>query len=401
MSKSSSTIGPVLIDSLEARFLCSAGDLDLKFGKAGLLTLNGSDGNTEANAVAVQADGKLLVAAGKRPNFPYVTITRYLANGKRDPTFATDGRILLTDSQFISGGLFIQSDGKILTARYVKKKWSLVRYTNKGKPDTSFGDKGIAAGAKDRPTDIVQSGKKIYAVRYVSGFRLERYSLDGKLDSSFGVKGVVTTPFAFDQGSKSYCESVVVQPDGKVLVAGNANEHFAIARYETDGTLDASFGDGGKLVSNLPAMSEAITRIFVQPDGKILATGRNMGDWGYTYAMARYLPNGQVDPTFGRGGSVDTNVGASRPSVMQSDGKIIIVGTTVGAQTQDLIIARYNSNGSLDKSFGKKGKVQADFSEREDPRTVFLSAQDSRINVVVRSAQPQKGYLIEARYLAK
>src|SRR5437667_3355306 len=183
--------------------------------------------------------------------------------------------------------------------------------------------------------------------------RLEerRFLNVGGLDPSFGSGGKVVTDFSAgnDQGRQ-----VVVAQDGKILVIGNTNgpsgtgfQNFGLARYNPDGTLDGSFGTGGKVVTDFNNSFDFGLAVQIQSDGKILAAG--VGGSSTSFVMARYNANGTLDGTFGSGGKVVTTF-ASNPNVglgLQS-GKIILGGTTAG----NFEVARYNPNGSLDTTFG-------------------------------------------------
>lgn len=388
---------------LESRTLLAAGDLDPTLGGDGIVALDGSDGNTDQNFSIPQPDGKLLVIAGPRPNFAYVTLTRYYINGKRDLTFGSDGRIVF-DPKIVSGaagGLAIQSNGSILIgAQLAYGGYGMLRCTAAGKLEPTFGKNGVAARGDNRIIWITTAFNRIVTARYRSGFEVNRYTLSGRADKNFGAAGTVLTPWKFSWGSKAYCEHALFQPDGKLIVSGNANEAFALARYTWNGELDPTFdGDGKKSVHF--TWSQAITRVFLLPDGRILAGGRAMSDLGYTYAFARLYPNGKGDKTFNGTGTLITDIGASRPFTLQSDGKLILAGTTTQAGTgvDDVIIARYNANGSPDHTFGSGGRLRMDFYGDDNPQTLYTQPNDGKIVLISRSVRPKKAYLIVSRYL--
>src|SRR4029453_14887797 len=162
-------------------------------------------------------------------------------------------------------------------------------------------------------------------------------NIDGTLDRSFGAGGKVSTDFGLLQQGYSFAlaHSLALQPDGRIVVAGeatfgtfNAQADFALARYNSDGTLDSSFGTGGKVTTNVGGGRGVVSSIAVQPDGKIVAGGFARFD----FALARYTPSGTVDASFGTGGEVTTNIGGLPDGVntiaLEPDGKIIAVALT-------------------------------------------------------------------------
>src|SRR3954453_23200558 len=161
--------------------------------------------------------------------------------------------------------------------------------------------------------------------------------VDGELDPAFGAGGVVMTDF---NSSTDLANAVALQPDGKLVAAGNtytdndfSNQDFAIARYNIDGSLDASFGTNGKVTTDFPGLVAAISAVVVQPDGKIVVAGGAYPLFTFTgdFKVARYNPDGTLDTSFGNGGIVTTAFpgdGSFAFAVaLQSDGKIIAAGT--------------------------------------------------------------------------
>lgn len=238
-------------------------------------------------------------------------------------------------------------------------------FDSDGAVTTNFGslDEGInavAIQADDRK--IVVAGFSFNGADH--DFALARYNWDGSLDAGFGTDGILTTSFG---SGNDIAYSVALQPDGKIVVAGasdnGSDNDFALARYNSDGTLDAAFGIAGKLTTNLESYSEDEARaIAIQADGKIVIAGRR-----HLWAvLLRYHPNGDLDDSFGSGGIVRDNAYASAYSIaMQPDGKIVAGGYSADGPTYDFALARYNSNGTLDNSFSTDGGVVTDFSKTE------------------------------------
>jgi uncharacterized delta-60 repeat protein len=188
----------------------------------------------------------------------------------------------------------------------------------------------------------------------------------GALDPTFGTGGEVTTDF----GGSDSAEAVGIQSDGKIVTAGSTFsgglQHFVLARYNADGNLDSSFGSGGKVTTDFGGF-DAASALVIQPDGRIVAAGRGSGD----FALARYNADGSLDPTFGSGGKVTTDFGGSDDAfgvALQADGKIV----AAGQGGSDFGLARYNADGSLDPTFGSGSRVTTDLGGFEDAIAVAL-----------------------------
>jgi uncharacterized delta-60 repeat protein len=267
-----------------------------------------------------------------------------------------------------------------------------------GDLDTSFGTGGkvttpIGSGNDEAWSVVLQSDGKIIAAGYShnganNDFAVARYNADGSLDTSFGTGGKVTTPIG-SENDTAY--SVVLQSDGKIVAVGNShngtNFDFAVARYNADGSLDTSFGTGGKVTTPIGSISETAYSVAVQSDGKIIAAGSAYIISGTDFAVVRYNADGSLDTSFDTDGIVTTQIGSgtdeAKSVVLQSDGKIILAGYSVGTN-RDFAVARYNADGSLDTSFDTDGKVT----------TLIRSANDEAYSVVLQS----DGKIIAAGY---
>jgi len=227
-----------------------------------------------------------------------------------------------------------------------------------GKALTSFaGVDSIASGV------VVDSGGRVVAAGYVStdggdDFALVRYAPDGSLDPTFGGDGRVRTAW----GDRAFGFAVAMQPDGKIVVAGqvdveNEDSHFALARYLPDGTLDPTFGGDGKVTTSYRDQATALG-VAVQPDGTIVGAGWVWSlERGFRIALARYLPDGTLDPTFGNGGRVVSRFDGSSEAhavTVQSDGKIVVFGAPA--------VVRYQPDGTLDPTFGQGGMASTDLT---------------------------------------
>jgi uncharacterized delta-60 repeat protein len=256
-----------------------------------------------------------------------------------------------------------------------------------GDLDPTFGTGGMVTTDINRSTDIanavaVQSDGKLIVVGQTyknndfSGedFVVTRYNTDGTLDNTFGRSGKVRTDFP---GLAAVPSAVVIQTDGKIVVAGGAFPLFTflgdikIVRYNPNGSLDTSFGVGGIVTTTFPEGSYAFD-VALQPDGKIVAAGTVFvnfipGEQSDTdFALARYNSDGSLDTTFGNGGTVTTDFFGNEDDafsvLIQTDGKIVAVGSANNpASYYDFAAVRYLSNGTMDTTFGVAGKVSTDF----------------------------------------
>ena len=258
-----------------------------------------------------------------------------------------------------------------------------------GDLDTSFGTGGKVTTAIGSADDtaysvVLQSDGKIIAVGQSDNgantdFAVVRYNADGSLDTSFGSGGKVTTAIG---SSNDNARSVVLQSDGKIVVVGNSWSSaydFAVVRYNADGSLDTSFGSGGKVTTQVGgSLSDTAYSVVLQSDGKIIVAGASDSD----FAVVRYNANGSLDTSFGSGGKVTTPIGSSSDDansvVLQSDGKIIVAGFSNGA-TRDFAVVRYNANGSLDTSFDTDGIVTTPIGSGTDEANSVVLQSDGKI----------------------
>jgi uncharacterized delta-60 repeat protein len=308
------------------------GTIDTSFGQGkGFVTTDINGMSDSGGAVAIQTDGKIIVAGwtenGSNPNFtPHhsVAIVRYNADGSLDASFGNGGKVTSALSADRAEGydIAVQPDGKIIVAG----KWN---------------------------------------ISFQTDFLLLRYNSNGTPDSSFGNGGVVTTAFSSDI---DIVYSVLLQPDGKIIaggVVGNPNGFvFGLARYNSDGSLDTSFGTGGKVTTAFPENGAGISSLALQPDGRIVAVGDDNAD---SFALARYNTNGTLDTSFGAGGEVityfPTSGGSGRNPAQAYAGKVESNGQIIagGYDNNYAALVRYNTNGAIDSTFGTGGEVKTDY----------------------------------------
>jgi uncharacterized delta-60 repeat protein len=372
----------VVLDS----FVPSRGVLDPSFGEDGIVSTNfGPYAVAAINDLALQPDGKI-VAAGHTEvtdyyNFNF-TLARYNLDGSLDGSFGEGGSVM-TDITFYDSAeaVVIQPDGKILAAglaldieTYLIDAVLLVRYHPDGSLDAGFGDGGLVLsdfGSTGRARDLAlqQDGKILVVGESGDDFLLARYTPDGLLDASFDGDGWVTAGFSQEE---DYATSLLVQPDGRILVGGVARPggswYYALARYNMDGSLDPSFdGDGTRIVTEMQCGYVHSHTLALQPDGKMIVVC-NSADTS-DFILARINPDGSLDAGFGEAGLVRTDWGGLESPTclaLQPDGKIIAAGfVTAHGSGYSFILARYHPDGSLDESFGYYGQVMTDIAPQD------------------------------------
>ncbi|MHC1763940.1 MAG: choice-of-anchor D domain-containing protein [Verrucomicrobiia bacterium] len=396
--------------------------MDSAFGNGGNAIAALSEGSARGNSLAVQRDGKIVVAGsydtGARLEF---ALARYLPDGKLDPAFGTLG-VVTTD--FGSGkneaySVALQGDGKIVAAGYAwngfNYQLAVARYGAEGKLDTTFGGDGKVTTAVGNQNDVGQSvrvqndGRILVAGHSYNGtnndFALVRYEPDGRLDTSFGNGGKVSTSVGSDHDE---IRSAAIQTDGKIVVAGSSrkatDDDIALARYHANGTLDTEFGNGGKVVTSIGSYNDFGYGLVLQNDGKIVVGGYTFNGSDTDFALLRFRADGVRDTAFGNDGLVQTPIGKygdfGLGLALQSDGKLIVGGYSVGNGNYDFALARYLADGKLDTAFGNGGKLTTMVGNGNDVGTSVAVQPDGKILVAGYSddAAGRSGFAL-VRYL--
>lgn len=386
--------------------LNSDGSLDVTFGTGGLTTVDflSSRKQDAAAAVAIQGDKIVVVGNSVVPNgresSSVFAAARLNAEGSLDTSFGNDnGRIAMSPG-FMPGycnSVVILGD-KILLGGAGDPTYhsiALTRLVNDGEVDTTFGSGGRTI-YNYGPTlydnavgPIAMQGDKIVAVCSTAqggtrgiDFGVARFNANGSLDTSFGSAGRRT--ISFDTGSE-YAWSVAVQPDGKIVAAGysdNAEGDFAVARLTSNGSLDPTFSSDGKDVTDIGRSADELVdgsqSVAVQPDGKIVVLGSAYTGpvTGQDFAVARYLSDGALDPTFGVNGRVTLDFGSQFDAgwgvAVAPNGKIVLVGYSAVSTGQDFAIAVLNPDGSPDAGFGPGGRRLVNVLEYDRGRGVAV-----------------------------
>ncbi|MEJ2210223.1 MAG: hypothetical protein P8129_14475, partial [Anaerolineae bacterium] len=372
--------GPGAAAAAPAGPAAAAGNLDAAFGSGGLVTTTiGLRAN--AHAVAVQSDGKIVVA-GSHISPDYETgaaLARYTPEGALDAGFGAGGLVTVPDTPgtvAVCRAVALQSDGKIVCAGFSASGGTssllLARYTASGHLDPAFGAGGLvttalnsqaaAAAVVVQPDGkIVVAGDTRDALNDSLGFALARYLPAGGLDPAFGSGGIVVTPAG---GNWDAAYALLLLPDGEIVAGGRAGSNgvteFALARYTPGGVLDPAFGSGGIATTALGGYN-VLSALDRQSGGQIVAAGLHDAGAGEQAALARFTAAGAPDPTFGSGGTALTLVGpvgspAADALVLPGDG-IVVAGSSHTAAGSDLMLLRYTPGGQLDPDFGAGGVV--------------------------------------------
>jgi uncharacterized delta-60 repeat protein len=356
------------------------GDLDPTFGTDGKVVTDFNNSTDWLSRIAVQPDGKIVAIGDTHPSHRGA-LARYNPDGTLDATFGDGGKVItVASARESASGLLLLPDGKIMISGSIgfptefDTSFALLRFNSDGSVDPTFGNGGTvmtninndydAAYALALQADgkIVAAGKRGIQFNPTEqrkgNVALARYNPDGSLDTTFGNGGKVVNDFG--QGLESYAIDVVIQPDGRIIIAGESAYAFLVARYDSNGTLDTTFGNGGFREINFGNLSWDHGRdLLLQADGKIIVVGIAEINSPYdSFAVARFNPDGSLDQSFGNGGKVVmVDEGDLEAGVLQSDGKLIVLGDN----SASFKLLRFNGDGSLDSSFGSEGIVTTTF----------------------------------------
>lgn len=358
----------VITSEREVLRYSSTGILDSRFGSGGVLDIGGT-----IYSARLQADGKFLIGGTFLGEFG---LKRFMPDGQLDVSFSLDGMALIPigPSTDVATDSVLQRDGKLVVVGSSQRGLAVARYASSGQLDTTFAGDGTAVfrltplTVEASATSVaVQSDGKIVVTGWVRRFlqtstdtdmAVMRLNSDGSLDTGFAGVGYRT----IDAGVAAEANSLLLLPGGKILIAGTAfNGQATLMRLNRDGSFDTSFGGDG--IVSVSTANSVINRLVLQSDGKILAGGfiaTNTATYPRGMLLMRFNASGGLDSTFGIGGRVTDYGGAFRnvsDLALTSTGQIIVVGDTrkiprYGAEVSDMAVRRYNSDGTLDLSFG-------------------------------------------------
>ena len=388
--------------AIVVRYL-SDGTLDTSFGASGKAVAPFGDSNP-GYALALQADGKILLGGEVGGD---LAVTRFNSSGTLDTGFGSGGSARMWVGQSAEvRAVLVQPDGRIVLVG----PQAVARLTASGQPDGTFGPPSGFVIDKGGYAAVLESDGRIVVAGYTTGpsygsigdFRLNRLMPDGSADASFGTGGEAVT--AVEAAYPDAAFALVRTLDGKYAAGGFGTyqglvDRFAVVRYLPNGKRDASWGAAAVARASPGNSDDQMFGVAIQPDGMVLGVGQtfNAGNASYDLALARFLPSGLPDPTFGAGGRVVTALSpyneAALAVAVQPDGKIVVAGYTYGsgAGTADFLVVRCLADGSLDTSFGGAGSVLIDFAGSDDRAVAVALRPDGRI--VVGGSAAVSGFL--------
>ena len=399
---------PALLAAVAVSFVaCNAGTatggIDTSFAGTGFAITSFGTGDDEAFAVAVQSDGKI-VAAGRVTDATGgkdFGIARYLSDGTIDTAFGGTGQVTLDFSLGLDEvrAVAIQTDGRMVVAGTTTSgtvsRVALARFLTDGTADTSFGGGGKvsvalgAAGDTGRGVAIQSDGKILVSGTTVVGannaFLLARYNADGSPDTTFNL-GASFRSFALGNGNDQGTGMSLLRT-GATVVSGSArfgpvnHTRFAVAKFTSTGTVDTTFGLSGFNAVNfgsnpgtgadtqIVASNDIANAIATLSDGSLILAGTSNDGTSDRFGVAKYAANGELDSTFGTAGLVIVSFGpgnaAGRAAAVLSDRALYVAGnfngTSNGTSTRALAVARLSATGTVDRSFGSNGIVLTEF----------------------------------------
>jgi len=375
----------------------AAGGLDPTFGEGGKVVVRPPAESGEwPGGQAVQPNGDIVVAGTAAPaRYGYVfLLLRFLPDGRLDPAFGTGGRVwtdLVTLATPLRGAVTgdvalgsstasavaVQPDGKIVVGGSTQSggstAFAVLRYLPDGRPDPSFGSDGLALTDFDPATNdaitalaLLPDGRILAAGAAGDAAALARYLPDGRLDPSFGGgrNGTVTTGHGLLNAL-----DLAVEPGGTLLIAGQAGTpggpfDIGLARYSADGVLDPGFGHGGVMTTDLGSTGEWPAGVAPGPGGTIVVGASS----GSSFVVLRYTRNGRLDPAFGTGGvsRAGPDIGGAHAMVALPDHRVVLIGERLAGEWREVALARYLAGGALDPGFGAGGVVGTDVTPGHD-----------------------------------
>lgn len=403
------------------------GSLDTSFG-AGASNLPGSvvlpvgESDDYAYAMATQPDGKVLLAGRAAEHLGDFAVVRLERDGRLDTSFGTGGKVMtdFAGAAETAYAIAVQADGKILVAGTTQsaasgQDFALVRYLPGGELDASFGTGGKVVTALSNDADtayalLVGADGRIFVGGDANSgasatgldFALAAYSADGKLQWK------TITPVSGGSGRDSIYSLARQEIDGKTfLVAAGGEGDFAVARYSLEGALDASFGKGGRIAPPFASAIGAARAVAVDASGRLVVAGHR----GHDFALVRLDRAGVLDPTFGDQGKVITEVSRdnwdeAQALAIESDGNLVVGGWTYegASSSANFVLARYDATGKLDPVFGGTGVVVSEIATKgkTDSASAIVLQADERVPatrvLVSGSASSSSSEFAVARY---
>jgi uncharacterized delta-60 repeat protein len=408
--------------------MCQPGTLDSDFNANGIVTTPFGNHDVLNGSALIQPDNKIVVAGSVYNSIDYdLALVRYNADGTLDNSFGINGKATASvgKSNDYSSCASLLDNRKILVGGYyndpVSLNMFLSRFNADGSLDSTFGIDGIDTVAFGTDDDVAYSmkvqpdGKILLSgfsyVDFSNHFALARFNSEGFPDNTFGTDGKVTTQVGV---SNDISYSMELQTDGKILLGGTSYDgmlyDFAVVRYNADGTLDSTFDVDGKVLTSINSTSSMGYALTIQNDGKILLAGDYDNDTYHNFAVVRYNADGTLDHSFSMDGKSTITIDGEHTNycdgmTLEQDGKIVVTGNsriTLGNDF-DICLVRFNTDGSVDTSFGTNGSVLQDINDHsEDSPWSVVMQPDGRI--VVAGIAGEGGFIsnnfVVLRYLS-
>jgi uncharacterized delta-60 repeat protein len=417
--------------------LAEGGVLDPTFGTNGIVVTDlGGSSDTAVNIV-LQPDGKIVMAAsGSSPS-----LVRYNTDGTLDTTFGTNGKVAVA----VSGAVALQTDGKLIVGGGIPGGVGLARYASNGALDTTFGTNGVVSVWETGDSNFqysfgdlaIQPDGKIVVISIQEAIGGNHVNcMIARLHEN-GVPEEDARSFFdesnFPESERNFCKAVALQSDGKIILSGHAEPNFTgmaiiLGRLMSGSatTLDPAFGTNGHgtVVTPIASFRHGRGALALQADGRIVIAGMthiDSSNVSENLVLARYNSNGTLDNTLGGSGIVITDLGQNEVGndlAIQNDGKIIVAGKRYNETASDVLLVRYNSDGSLDTSFGDAGKVISDLGGSDsalgmalqpDGKILATGAKDGdaalaryggtpppTMGATFRSKAPHDGWILES-----
>jgi uncharacterized delta-60 repeat protein len=384
-----------------------AGELDPTFTFDGRVITSVGNSIDQANAIAVQPDGKILAGGGSLSEQcglsgcdTHWALLRYQSNGFLDPNFGGGDGIVVSDTG--SGSIYdiaVQGDGKIVAVgdgfEGVENDFVVARYLTNGNPDPDFGSGGFvrtdfglhdaasSVAINSSGTIVVGGSQGLGAPAFNSTFALARYLTTGAPDTTFDGDGKVVTIIGTDT---SFANDVALQ-GGKVVAVGASRDAggdmvFTTVRYTSAGIPDTTFDGDGIALKGFGTGPDTATSVLIDPAGKIVVAGSAVIGTGFDFAAVRYTTTGPPDTTFDLDGFRTVNIAGNDVAhglVRQADGALVLAGATGAGESTDFALVRLTSAGAIDPSWGGDGRVTTDFLDSSDSATSLALQPDGKI----------------------
>ncbi len=396
-------------------FAQQTGDLDNAFGSLGISIVDNNGYDDDASSSVLSWNGKIIMGGTSLDGSTrYMSILRMGALGTPDVTFSDDGWQTISMSGYYETGtkVLLQGTRPVLAGysedNYFPRDFVMYRFRGgDGGLDDIFGDNGIVVTdfSGNNSMDGVYAGTVLGNKIFLAGesdqtgsnsmFAIAKYNKGGSLDFSFGNSGLVTTDFATMQQDR--IRDIAIEIEGKIIAVGETAPEYpylwswALARYNPDGSLDNTFGTNGKVVQYWAGSYDYLNSIALLPGGKFLVSGKAQD----STVVARYNNDGTLDNTFGNSGK--TKIIGVNPHIVVYGNKIFVATSLYSSNFDfDFVLTRLNYDGQIDNFFGNNGSVITEISSGDDVVTNILINSGGRIILTGRSGYP--GDFVAARY---